>query len=159
MANSLAAAARFRAMRRPGLPIPLRWCHHRLVTDEKRTVLVIDDEESVRDVLYRYLSKAGYQVKAAADGEEALQLVYSGSPPDLIILDLMMPVMSGFEVLSALRTHPSWRSIPVLVLTATMGYSPAHLHADGLVQKPFDLPTVKAAVDVALQKRATVKPN
>src|SRR5260370_40149312 len=115
------------------------------MTTDRRTVLIIDDEESVREVLSRFLTKAGYEVKVAANGQEALQMVHSQAPPDLIVLDLMMPVMSGFEVLSALRVNSEWRRIPVVVLTATMGYSAGHLQADAVLHKPFDSVTEQAA--------------
>jgi CheY-like chemotaxis protein len=124
------------------------------MTAERRTVLVIDDEESVREVLSRFLTRAGYEVRVAADGQQALQMVHSQSPPDLIVLDLMMPVMSGFEVLSALRVNPEWTTIPVVVLTATMGYSAEHLQADALLQKPFDSITVQAAIKAAIAAKS-----
>src|ERR1700682_2723935 len=124
------------------------------MTTEKRTVLIIDDEQPVREVLSRFLTKAGYTVKVAANGQEALQMVHSQSPPDLIVLDLVMPVMSGFEVLSALRVVPEWTKIPVVVLTATMGYSAEHLHADALLMKPFDSVTVQAAIEAALASKS-----
>lgn len=117
------------------------------------TVLVIDDEEPVREVLRRFLEKAGYQVKTARDGQQALQHVHDGPPPDALILDLMMPVMNGFEVLSALRAQESWRQIPVVVLTATMGYSADHLDVDATLLKPFDAATVQAAVEKAIASR------
>ncbi len=118
----------------------------------RRTVLVIDDEPSVREVLSRFLAKAGYEVMTAADGQEALQIVHSRKPPDVIILDLIMAGMSGFEVLSALRVVPDWAQIPVVVLTGTMGYSAAHLQADALLQKPFNFATVQAAIEAAMAK-------
>jgi CheY-like chemotaxis protein len=124
------------------------------MTTDRRTVLIIDDEESVREVLSRFLTKAGYEVKVAANGQEALQMVNSQAPPDLIVLDLMMPVMSGFEVLSALRVNSEWRRIPVVVLTATMGYSAGHLQADAVLQKPFDSVTVQAAVAAAIAAKS-----
>jgi CheY-like chemotaxis protein len=128
--------------------------HRDRMKAERRTVLVIDDEQPVREVLSRFLTKAGYEVKVAADGQQALQMVHSQSPPDLIVLDLNMPVMSGFEVLSALRINPEWTKIPVVVLTATMGYSAGHLQADALLQKPFDFVTVQAAIEAALSAKS-----
>src|SRR5712671_5195195 len=68
-------------------------------------VLIVDDEVSVSEVLRRLLTKAGYEIQVAPNGAAALELVHSGPPPDLILLDLAMPVMSGFEVLSALRAN------------------------------------------------------
>ena len=120
------------------------------MAERAASVLVIDDEKPVLEVLRLLLSKAGYQVKVAQNGAAALQIVHADAPPDVIILDLMMPVMSGFEVLAAIRTHPSWSAIPVIVLTATMGYSAGHLQADAVLVKPFDLETVKAAVASAI---------
>jgi CheY-like chemotaxis protein len=125
------------------------------MTDAPRTVLVIDDEAPVREVLNRFLTKAGFLVKLAANGEQALQMVHTQPPPDVIVLDLIMPVMSGFEVLSALRVAPAWSRIPVVVLTATMGYSAEHLQADAVLMKPFDSVTVQSAIEGALARRRT----
>ncbi len=65
-----------------------------------------------------------------------------------------MPVMSGFEVLSAMRVVPEWSEIPVVVLTATMGYSADHLQADALLEKPFDSNAVQGAVGAAIAAKA-----
>lgn len=115
------------------------------------TVLIVDDEAPVRRVLAECLRKIGYAVSSASDGTEALQLLHTAQPPDLIVLDLMMPGMTGFEVLSALRANPDWASIPVVVLTATVGYSADHLDVDAMLLKPFDVVDVQAAVHLALQ--------
>jgi CheY-like chemotaxis protein len=117
------------------------------------TVLVVDDEEPVLEVLRRFLTRAGYQIQVASNGAAALELVHSGPAPDLIVLDLMMPVMSGFEVLSALRANKGWAEIPVIVLTATMGYSADHLDVDAILAKPFDIEDVDAAIQAALASR------
>jgi len=125
------------------------------------TVLVVDDEPSILDVLRRYLTKAGYQIQVAPNGAAALELVHSGPVPDLIVLDLLMPVMSGFEVLSALRVNKGWAEIPVILLTATTGYSADHLDVDAILPKPFDIAGVDAAIQAALaskrKKRGTKK--
>jgi CheY-like chemotaxis protein len=117
------------------------------------TVLVVDDEPSILDVLRRYLTKAGYQIQVAPNGAAALELVHSGPVPDLIVLDLMMPVMSGFEVLSALRVNKGWAEIPVILLTATTGYSADHLDVDAILPKPFDIAGVDAAIQAALASK------
>ncbi len=96
---------------------------------------MIDDEEAVRRVLSSFLVKAGYTVIAAADGREGLEMVASGGVPDLIVLDLMMPTMNGFEVLNSLRVNKDWADIPVIVLTATpMGHSAADLDVDAMLK-------------------------
>src|SRR5579883_249380 len=82
-----------------------------------RSVLIVDDDASARDVLRRTLEGAGWTVAEAGSGRAALAQVAS-APPALILLDLLMPEMDGFELLAALRAHDEWRSIPVVVLTA-----------------------------------------
>jgi len=81
------------------------------------SVLVVDDDESMRQMLNRLLSKAGFQVVEAANGVEALACVEK-SIPSLILLDLMMPEMDGFEFVNRLHQNKDWTEIPVIVLTA-----------------------------------------
>ena len=100
-------------------------------------VLVVDDDETVRDVVRRYLEHAGYQVVVAGDGETALQFAADQSP-DLIVLDLMLPGMGGLEVCQRIRQR---RSVPIIMLTA-LGEEEdrvvgLQLGADDYVTKPF----------------------
>ena len=100
-------------------------------------VLVVDDDETVRDVVRRYLELAGHQVQLAGDGEQALRLV-AGQPPDLVVLDLMLPGIDGLEVARRLRRYPG---LPVVMLTA-LGeeedrIAGLQLGADDYVTKPF----------------------
>jgi signal transduction histidine kinase/CheY-like chemotaxis protein len=83
-------------------------------------VLVVEDEQDARRLLKRTLERAGYTVEEASDGKEALDLMArpSAQPPELILLDLMMPRMDGFAFLQALRANERWRSIPVIVVSA-----------------------------------------
>ena len=127
------------------------------MAQSRGTVLIVDDDVAVLEVLRRFLTKAGYDIRVASNGAAALELVHSGPPPDLMVLDLMMPVMSGFEVLSALRTNKDWATIPVIVLTATMGYSANHLDVDAMLLKPFDAKDVDAAIQAALESRRKKK--
>jgi CheY-like chemotaxis protein len=80
-------------------------------------VLLVDDSKFLRMANERALSKAGYQVSTASDGEEALQ-VANAQLPDVILLDMMLPKISGPEVLKALKGNPATRDIPVIVLTS-----------------------------------------
>ncbi len=80
-------------------------------------VLVVDDDPASRDVLRPVLEAEGWAVDVAADGEEGLRRV-AEAPPDLILLDLMMPGINGFEVAAELHRNEAWRSIPVVVMTA-----------------------------------------
>jgi signal transduction histidine kinase/CheY-like chemotaxis protein len=81
------------------------------------TVLVIEDDEAIRQLLRRLLQRNGWQVAEAQNGREGLEQV-GRAVPSLILLDLMMPEMDGFEFASRLRANEAWRSIPVVVLTA-----------------------------------------
>lgn len=80
-------------------------------------ILIVDDSRLLRIANERMLVKAGYEVITAADGEEGLRLAL-GSNPDLIVLDMMLPKLSGQEVLQQLRAHPASASTPVIVLTS-----------------------------------------
>jgi len=84
---------------------------------ETGPVLVVDDDDATRDMLCRTVAGEGWATAEAVNGREALRRV-EAHPPALILLDLMMPEMDGFEFVAALRQHPGWRTIPVVVLTA-----------------------------------------
>ena len=88
-----------------------------MVTPQERTILVVDDEEDVRDYFADILRDAGFQVVTAADGEEALKRV-SEKIPDFISLDLVMPRKSGIKFLYELRHNRDWMNIPVVIVTA-----------------------------------------
>jgi signal transduction histidine kinase/CheY-like chemotaxis protein len=105
-------------------PVPAKELMNRLTrfkfqgkTGKQMTVLVVDDEEANREWLHGVLEPAGFAVTLASGGREAIELARS-SPPDLVLLDLMMPDVSGFDVVEALRDDVSTRAIPIMVLTA-----------------------------------------
>ncbi len=115
-------------------------------------VLVVDDEEIVRDVLTRYLEREGFRVEAAADGEAALELA-ARSRPDIVVLDLMLPKVDGLEVFRRLRDL--W-NVPVMMLTAKgeeidrlVGLE---LGADDYVSKPFSPREVVARIRAILRR-------
>jgi signal transduction histidine kinase/DNA-binding response OmpR family regulator len=87
------------------------------IPGEASLVLLVEDDADTRDVMTRILEKAGWEVTKAGNGREALHLL-TGIRPALILLDLMMPVMDGFDFLLEMRTHAEWQDIPVIVLTA-----------------------------------------
>ncbi len=82
-----------------------------------KKILAVDDEKFIVRLVQVTLERQGYQVVTANDGKEALEKVES-ERPDLMVLDVMMPYMDGFEVLQTLRRNPSTRDIPVIMLTA-----------------------------------------
>lgn len=112
------------------------------------SVLVVDDESDLRFIMRRFLEGAGYQVREAGDGEAALRLVRE-ERPDLVVTDLMMPVMDGLQLIESLRTEPATQAIPVLVVSANWESAPEG--ADGLLSKPYDRKKLLALAQTLLE--------
>ncbi len=89
---------------------------HRYRPSQDQAILVVDDDPSVRESVRRALEREGWRVAEAADGRAALELIEAAAP-SLILLDLLMPVMDGFQVVAELQQRPEWREIPVVVVT------------------------------------------
>jgi DNA-binding response OmpR family regulator len=104
------------------------------------TVMVVDDDENIRTILRYRLEREDYAVQVACDGWDALKQVQE-HPPDLIVLDLMMPDMDGIQFLAQLRSNPQSARIPLIVLTALgpepYGEQTHELGAAAVVTKPF----------------------
>ncbi len=116
-------------------------------------ILVIEDEPGVADVLRVNLEAAGHEVTSVIDGQEALGAL-SGSPPDLVMLDLNLPRVSGFRVMEVMRRTSDWERVPVVVVTAynfEEAVDVVRAGVDDFVTKPFDVADVLAAVTRALQ--------
>lgn len=107
-------------------------------------ILVVDDEPNIRQLLEYNLKLDGHEVLLAGDGAEALEKVVSDL--DLILLDVMMPIMDGLETCSKLKTNPKTKDIPVFMLTAKSQMKDIEgafsLGADGYLTKPFDPATL-----------------
>jgi DNA-binding response OmpR family regulator len=100
-------------------------------------ILVVDDDVNIQAVLRYRLEAAGHSVVTAADGAEALEVI-STNPPDAVVLDLMMPLVDGIEVLEQMAKDASMKKIPVLVLTARVDKIDAvRSYGTAVVQKPF----------------------
>ena len=119
-----------------------------------RKVLVVDDEESVRELINLYLTKEGFEVIAASEGREALRL-NGEHRPDLIILDLMLPGLDGWEVCRQIRSHSR---VPIIMLTARSEEVDRivglELGADDYVVKPFSPRELVARVKAVLRRGA-----
>jgi DNA-binding response OmpR family regulator len=118
--------------------------------DKKKIILHVDDEPSVRKVLRRILGQHGYNVLSAANGTEALEMIES-APPDMVLLDLVMPGMNGAELCRRIRANPAIRHLPVVIVTAK-GSIPDTVEglddgADDYVVKPFDPEELLARID------------
>ncbi len=118
------------------------------------SVLVVDDEPTIAEVVSRYLERAGYRTLVAADGLQALELV-SDQRPDLVVLDLMLPGIDGLEVMRRLR-QPDRDPIALILLTAKGEESDRviglRLGADDYVVKPFSPVELVARVDAVLRR-------
>jgi len=106
----------------------------------KRSVLVVDDEPNMVLTLEFLMKKAGYEVRVARDGPAALAEV-AANPPDLILLDVMMPGRDGYDVCQVIRANPAWKDVVIIMLTARgreiereKGLA---LGADDYITKPF----------------------
>jgi CheY-like chemotaxis protein len=105
------------------------------------SVLVVDDDEAIRQVISEVLRDEGYHVVCAENGVQALREIHKDRQPDLVLLDLMMPVMSGWEVLEQMQTDASMSTIPVVIVSA--------MTAPGVcdhLSKPVDLERLLAVV-------------
>jgi two-component system, OmpR family, alkaline phosphatase synthesis response regulator PhoP len=100
------------------------------VTISQSKVLVVEDSKFLRIATERALSRAGFAVSTAADGEEALQ-VANDQLPDIILLDMMLPKLSGTDVLRALKANPATMDIPVIVLTSLSQRNEEKLLSEG----------------------------
>lgn len=125
-------------------------------TESSATVLVVDDIEVNRALLARRLSKDGHKVVLARDGAEALTLARNQSF-DLILLDIMMPVMNGYQVLEILKADETLRHIPVIMITALDDIESTarciELGAEDYLTKPFNSTLLKARINAGLQRK------
>ncbi len=121
----------------------------------KPTVMIVEDEASLVTMLRYNLEKEGYAVTEASDGEEAVT-VADETPPDAVILDWMLPRMSGIEVCRQLRRKPETRHVPIIMLTArseeTDKVRGLNVGADDYMTKPFSMPELVARVRALLRR-------
>jgi two-component system alkaline phosphatase synthesis response regulator PhoP len=120
-----------------------------------QTILVVDDDKDILDLLKYNLRKEGFAVLTAGDGESALE--QAARMPDLVILDVMMPGMNGWEVVKRLKGNPKTASVPIVFLTAkgseTDEVLGLELGADDYIVKPISIPKLLARVRSVFRKR------
>jgi two-component system phosphate regulon response regulator PhoB len=122
----------------------------------KEMILVVEDDENIQQLVGYNLAKAGFSVLYAENGEQALASVKRDSP-DLVVLDIMLPSLNGFEVCKIMRKDPQTRTLPIIMLTAkgeendvTAGLD---LGADDYITKPFSPKILVARIKAALRRR------
>lgn len=117
----------------------------------QRHIMVVDDEPHIGRIIQMKLERGPYRVSLVSGGEHALQILQGSDPVDLVLLDIMMPYVSGFDVLQQLRSYPHRRSTPVIMLTAkgqptdrTRAYE---LGATDFLTKPFSPKKLLSRID------------
>ena len=127
--------------------------------DRKKTVLIVEDEKSIVDILRFNLEKDDYAVETAYDGEAGLRLAVEKNP-DLVLLDLMLPKMNGFDVCRRLREKGS--NVPIIILTARVEEGDKvqglELGADDYITKPFSMRELMARVKANIRRTAMGQP-
>jgi adenylate cyclase len=126
---------------------------------ETGSLLVVDDNEINRDLLSRYLARLGHRVQVAPDGRRALEMIDTGAF-DLVLLDIMMPELNGYQVLQHLQDSPNWRDLPVIMISALDEMDSVvrciELGAADYLSKPFNPVLLRARVGACLEKKRLV---
>jgi CheY-like chemotaxis protein len=110
-------------------------------------VLVVEDDPEIRAALNELLVEEGYKVAQAANGQEALNFLERGERPCVILLDLMMPVMDGWQFRAAQKKRPALEKIPVVIVTAAGLSAASSVDAQKILYKPLNLASVLEAVE------------
>jgi CheY-like chemotaxis protein len=122
----------------------------------RASILIVEDCDPIARVIARHLESASYRTRVATDAVAAREMI-AGAKPDVILLDLMMPGMSGTELLHALRSEPETADIPVILVSARVGHHGAHfrsqIDADYSVGKPFTRAQLVSAVRTVLARK------
>ncbi len=130
------------------------------MTDQEKSVLVVEDEEDILALLHYNLIKAGYNADCASHGEEALESI-AVKKPDIILLDLMLPGIDGMEICRRLRDDETTSEIPIIMLTARGEEEDVvrglELGADDYVTKPFSIKVLLARVQTVLRRRSVLQ--
>lgn len=118
------------------------------MTGSKGSVLVVDDDDDIRELMTLVLQSRGYDVSAASDGHRALDALRRDAPPDLVLLDLRMPHMAGDELVSVVREDPSLAETPIVVVSgdSTARHRAAALPVQDCLIKPVDLSQLLSTV-------------
>jgi len=126
-------------------------------TDRKPRILVVDDEANIRDLLTQEFTDAGYHVSVAENGREAIAAV-RGDRPDLIVLDVMMPEMNGFDVAAVLKNDPQTLDIPIVILSIVQDRDRGfRLGVDRYLTKPIDTNLLFREVGALIEQKKSRK--
>ncbi|ADO68434.1 response regulator [Stigmatella aurantiaca] len=118
-----------------------------------KRLLIVDDEAAIIEALQELLTDEGYDVATAFNGAEGLKQLHAAKP-DLLLLDLMMPVMDGRELLRRVREDPSFQDLPVVVMSAGSISDEERRTASATLAKPFELDVLLSTLDQQLRPKA-----
>ena len=121
-------------------------------------ILVIEDDNLIRETLLEILESRNFEAVGAPNGQVGVQIA-SAQIPDLILSDVMMPLLNGFEVFTALRSNSATASIPFIFMTGTEMEKVLKLGADGYLNKPCSATQLLAAIATQLEKPTVTKPK
>ncbi len=111
-----------------------------------RPVLIVEDDEDLREMMAQLLSLEGFHPATVANGREALEYLHDAAPPQVILLDLMMPVMDGWEFRRQQQADPLLAPVPVIILSALDSGRASDLEASAFLKKPLDFDRLLALV-------------
>ena len=127
-----------------------------------RSVIIVEDDEDIADSIRYNLEREGFRVRLATTGEDALNLIFD-RPPNLILLDLNLPHMNGFELCRRLRAESTTTRVPILMLTARADEADKvlglNMGADDYITKPFSMRELMARVNAALRRAEGLETN
>jgi CheY-like chemotaxis protein len=123
-----------------------------------KKILVIEDNNLIRETVLELLESRGFEAVGAENGQVGIQLAIA-QIPDLILSDVMMPQVNGFEVFAAVRSHPATASIPFIFMTGSEMEKVLELKADGYLKKPCSVKEMLRAIATQLEKPTVANPQ
>ena len=127
-----------------------------------KTILVVDDNPDVLTSLKVGFEETSgdYQILMAEDGKKCLEMLKNNIKPDIILLDIMMPQMSGWEVFNRIKENPSWKTIPIVFLTARTDQTAKNAGSflgDDYIEKPFNISDLKKRIEILLNNNTSLQ--
>ncbi len=122
----------------------------------KKKIMIIDDDPDIRSTIEQILESQGHKTISVCDGFKFFNKLRQGEKPNLILLDIMMPAMSGWEIQRRLQANPNWKQIPIIFVTGRNTETAKEMckkYGIDYIEKPFDINRLKKKVGKALMKK------